>query len=463
MATATQIQAAERLAFAARNAGLPKDALVNFLRAGYCPQPKQLLMHAAARECDLPDGPTQVGIGGARGGAKSHGTLAQIGLDDCQRRDGLKYLFLRKVLKSAKESFDDLRRRIFRYTPHEYKTQAGLLLFPNQSRIVLGHYRNESDIDAYLGIEYDGVGIEEATQLTEKKITDIRTCVRTSRSDWRPRTYYTTNPGGIGHAWFKRRIINPARLNQEVDTRFIFATYKDNAFLNRDYVNVLKDLKGWLRAAWMDGDWDIEAGQFFSNWQHDRMVKPWFKVPENWTVWASFDYGFTHPTAVYLHAEADGKKYTLDEYVQRKTHVSKHADNIKAMLERNGVSLDRLKGFYAGDDCFSQRGDENAKTIADQYLERGIKLEKANDDRVNGAALLLDLMGDSEAGLEPKWEISSKCARLIECLPSLQHDPKNPEDVLKVDADEEGNGGDDPYDSVRYGLMTPKRRKWEIA
>jgi hypothetical protein len=149
-----------------------------------------------------------------------------MGLDDCQRRDGLKFLFLRKVLKSAKESFDDLRRKVFRYTPHEYKTQAGLLLFPNNSRIVLGHYRNESDIDAYLGIEYDGVGIEEATQLTEKKLTDIRTCVRTSRDDWRPRTYYTTNPGGIGHRWFKRNIITPARLGQETDTRFIFAVSK---------------------------------------------------------------------------------------------------------------------------------------------------------------------------------------------------------------------------------------------
>jgi hypothetical protein len=26
----------------------------------------------------------------------------------------------------------------------------------------------------------------------------------------------------------------------------------------------------------------------------------------------------------------------------------------------------------------------------------------------------------------------------VECLPSLQHDPNRPEDVLKVDADEDG-------------------------
>jgi hypothetical protein len=40
---------------------------------------------------------------------------------------------------------------------------------------------------------------------------------------------------------------------------------------------------------------------------------------------------------------------------------------------------------------------------------------------------------------------------------SLQHDPNRPEDVLKVDADEDGNGGDDAADCMRY-LVATKRR-----
>jgi len=43
---------------------------------------------------------------------------------------------------------------------------------------------------------------------------------------------------------------------------------------------------------------------------------------------------------------------------------------------------------------------------------------------------------------------------LIERLPSLQHDPNRPEDVLKVDADEDGVGGDDAAD----GLPKPATR-----
>jgi hypothetical protein len=42
-------------------------------------------------------------------------------------------------------------------------------------------------------------------------------------------------------------------------------------------------------------------------------------------------------------------------------------------------------------------------------------------------------------------------------LPSLQHDPNRPEDVLKVDADEDGNGADDTADCLRYLVATRSR------
>jgi hypothetical protein len=42
-------------------------------------------------------------------------------------------------------------------------------------------------------------------------------------------------------------------------------------------------------------------------------------------------------------------------------------------------------------------------------------------------------------------------------LPTLQHDPNRPEDVLKVDVDEDGNGGDDTADCLRYLVATKSR------
>ena len=53
------------------------------------------------------------------------------------------------------------------------------------------------------------------------------------------------------------------------------------------------------------------------------------------------------------------------------------------------------------------------------------------------------------AGLLPRFFIHQPCARLVECLPSLQDDPNRPEDVLKVDADEDGVGGDEKRPLLR--------------
>ena len=52
----------------------------------------------------------------------------------------------------------------------------------------------------------------------------------------------------------------------------------------------------------------------------------------HWPVWASLDYGFNHPTVVYLLTENDGVVYIVGEYWARRQLVPQNADGIKAML-----------------------------------------------------------------------------------------------------------------------------------
>ena len=188
----------ERYFLIGRRAGCPMDQMDRFRQADVIFQQRQLVASAAARLCDQPNGPTAIGYGGARGGGKSHWLLAQMGADDCQRVPGLKCLLLRKVGKANMENFEDLRKRLFGKLKHEFSSYRGVLAFPNGSRIIAGHFQAEKDIDAYLGLEYDVIGIEEATTLSSRKHQDIMTCCRTSKPNWRPRMYSTTNPGGIG-------------------------------------------------------------------------------------------------------------------------------------------------------------------------------------------------------------------------------------------------------------------------
>ena len=89
---------------------------------------------------------------------------------------------------------------------------------------------------------------------------------------------------------------------------------------------------------------------------------------------------------------------------------------------------------------------------------RGIPgIEGTLMDRVNGWAELLQRLGDPEAKIVPRLFIHKRCGRVVETLPALQHDPNRPEDVLKVDADEEGGGGDDAGDAFRYLCATKSR------
>jgi phage terminase large subunit len=442
---------------AGRAAGCPADQMRLFERAGIVLQPRQLAASAAARLCDRPDGPTAIGYGGARGGGKSHWLLAQMGADDCQRVPGLKCLLLRKVGKANIEHFQDLRRRLFMGLNHDFSAFRGVLTFANGSRIISGHFQCESDIDAYLGLEYDVIGIEEATTLSERKHRDISTCSRTSKilpdgSHWRPRIYSTTNPGGIGHAWYRAKFLAPFLDQRESDTRFVPARVDDNAFNNPEYRKILEGLSGWQRRAWLDGDWDLAAGQFFTTFSRSHHVLDQFDDSRALEWYGALDYGFAHYTVFLLGCrDGDGNACVVDEHAQRLWLPSRHADAIRAMLGRHGLTLQSLSRIVAGADVFSRQCD--GTTIAAQYARLGIPLGVANTDRVNGWAEVMAALGDPLAGIPPKLFLHRRCTRLIETLPAMQHDPRRPEDVLKVDADDDDNGGDDTADALRYLIM----------
>jgi phage terminase large subunit len=429
--------------------GVPRGTLSRFLKAGYLPQPKQLQFHAKARNADFENRPSKIGLGGARGGGKTAGVFAQIAIDDCPRFDNLKVLFLRQSAGSATESVNDLRLKFLRNVEH--KPTRNVLTYPNESRIILGHFQYEKDINKYLGLEYDVICLEEATQLSATKIKDIRTCLRSSKG-FRPRMYLTTNPGGIGHTWFKQDFIIPYRQNKETETAFIFALESDNKHNNAEYRNELSKLTGWKRKAWLEGDWDILAGQFFENFRYEKHVIKPRNIPKTADFWGAFDYGFNHPTVFQLFAKYDGVIYVLGEFWQRKQLPKTNSVGIKQLIKSFDLNPATLP-IFAGHDVFAHKGDEQGKTIAEQYKPEGLILKHANIDRVNGAAEVLQLLGDEDNNIKESIYVFDTCKRLIEQLPNMQHDPNNPDDVLKVDIDEDGNGGDDCYDTLRYGVM----------
>ncbi len=435
----------EMIASAAK-AGLPRDQVERFIKTGYIPLEGMLPFHAAAREADKFQGPEWIGLGGKRGPGKSHTIMSQIGLDDCHRHENLKWLFLRKIKRAAVESMEDVIRRVFKYTDHQL-TGNGLEL-PNGSRILIGGYKDAADIDKYLGIEYDGIAVEEATQIVEDKIVKLRGSLRTSKSTWRPRIYLSTNADGVGLLWFKKKFVEPARAGKETDTRFFDVTHIRNPFINAEYDAWLDSLTGALRKAWRDGDWDAFAGMAFPMWDRDLHVVDPFEVPHEWPKWRAIDEGTAAPfCCVWIAMDP----YTRRQYVYREAYATELTTQQQAQRVNDMTLHGEVFQFNYADPALWQTKNRKGTwySAADEWRDNGIHLTRADNDRINGKRKVDSILSIRPDGL-PGVQIFSTCTKLIEQLGTLARSKINPEDV-------DTTAEDHAYDAFRYGQTNTTR------
>jgi hypothetical protein len=99
------------------------------------------------------------------------------------------------------------------------------------------------------------------------------------------------------------------------------------------------------------------------------------------------------------------------------------------------------------------------ESVRDVFVRHGIVLTPAYLPRVPGWATVrraLTRKGPDGTGGTPRlWIVDTPGNRwAIERLLEMAPDETNPDDVLKVDANEDGEGGDDVADCLRYGVAT---------
>jgi len=431
----------------AKEVGCTPDQMERFLSAGYVALPQILPYHAAARAIDNRLGYDEIMIDGTRGSAKSHAIIAQTALDDCQKYPGLKFLFLRQTQRAAMESFRDLVGRVLRYIPHTMTVEK--IEFPNGSKIFIGGYKNDDDINKYIGIEYDGLVLEEATQITGLKYELLIGSIRTSRSDWVPRKYLSTNPGGVGHSYFKERFVVPNTTHNETNTRRFYTSYKDNPFINSEYKTYLEGLTGDIAKAWRDGDWDIFSGQAFPGFKYNtHVIKP-IEIPQHWVKWRAVDWGMTAPfCCLWFAKEPDtGRIYVYRELYKTGLTDRQQAQAILDMTPEPGYLI-----TYADPSMWAKKTLDNyISSSADEYASVGVPLLKADNNRISGKRKVDRILADLPDG-KPGLLIFNICTNLIRTLPSLIYDDTNPEDINT-------DGEDHAYDALRYGLTAQFNRR----
>ena len=464
--------------------GCPLDQIENFFKAGVFLQPKQLEMAAAARKCDhrCPEcsalfaagkpikeecrdcGPTAIGVGGARGGGKSAWMFAQICLDDCQRFPGLKFLLLRKSAKALREQVRDLLKKTCANLKYNYREQAGVIEFGETgSQIIIGHFKDESEINNFLGQEYDGIAIEELTTLTFDKWKNLMSCLRSSKVGWRPRFYGAWNWGGLGHAWVKQVFYDPYEQKREITTRYVLATVTDNRYNNPEYINTLRSYVGWKYQSWFLGDPNFAAGNFFNHYRQDVHVYPNDIVDLNpadivrW--WGSMDYGSSHPNCFHLHCETKtGDIFTVAESHTSEETIADNCEMFRDILRLKNLDINDLEHVFSGQDVkqTDRKTREDGSTIETEFRENGVMLTPITINRVNAFSQMQERLGNIERGVRPTWFIHRSCTYLQTQIQCAQCDPKKPNDILKMNVDLSSGtdeGGDNALESARNGIV----------
>jgi phage terminase large subunit len=415
----------------------------------YEPFPRQKEFHDSTAKYRL--------FGGAAGPGKTKALLYEAILQ-AHKHPGVDTLLLRRTFPELEASLITyFRRDVPRELYEKYNEAKHIVTWLNGSTTRFAYCDSENDVYRYQGAEYLFIGVDELTHFTLKQWQFLTSRNRCRIRGAQPCMAGATNPGNIGHAWVKAlwidRVSAPGMDRPEQydtdDFAFIRATIADNPLFKDDaqYSKTLGQLPAALRRAFLDGEWDVYAGQYFDIFAAGRHTVPSEQVQlEPWTPrWIAIDWGFEHPSAVYWFAtRSDGVVVTYREFVQNRLSPRMLAAAIaERSVDRLGRA-ERIRDVFLSPDAFAQRTADAsiADQLGDGLAAAGLpRPAPADNDRVGGWMLMYQALESDH------WLISENCPRLIENLPTLTRDPANVEDVLKCD-------GDDPSDAARYGLKS---------
>ena len=404
-----------------------------------------------------------VGYGGARGGGKSWFVRWKAVLM-CLKHPGIKILITRKTYRELLNNhivpLISLLNGIAPYNKSDKR-----FTFPNGSSIWFGYCANDSDLGQYQGAEYDIWFADEAGQFLENWITSIDACVR-GANDFPKRTYFTLNPGGPSHGYFKRLFID-RRFNPEEhpeDYAFIQAKVRDNKALmdmQPEYLRSLEKLPPKIREAWLEGSWDVYQGQFFEDFidskehymdrQYTHVIEP-FEIPKGWKIYRSFDWGYNKPFSCgWWAVDFDGIVYRILELYGctdipnegvKWTPPQVFAEIHKIETEHRWLAGKHIIGI--ADPAIWDA--ETGESIADTAAKHQVYFTPGDNKRIPGWMQVHYRLAFDGNGF-PMMYVFRNCQAFIRTIPILQYDDHRPEDLNT-------EGEDHVADEVRYFLMS---------
>ena len=413
-----------------------------------------------------------IGYGGARGGGKSFAS-AMGSVLYCLKYPNATGLLLRRGRSEVVRNYRNEIKKclmILGLKKHaRFYVTSSSYVFRNGSEILLGYIDKESDYERYQGLEFDFIGLEEATQHEAYNWDNVSGSLR-SKHGYPTRRWITTNPGGVGSYWVKERFVNAA--TRWPGHKWIKSTIFDcpATLINTPtYISdTLASLPQWRKRQWLYGDWDALVGAFF-DFDMKKLVQD-VQIPKYAEWYGGVDWGYAAPYCVVFGA-------TWKEYVKVpgvEGFVTKDRIHVFEELYAKGLSLDEqamqvqekeheisklIPNFRPDDVCYYADWSVDARMEGESHT---VGRTKASVWRDNG----FDVLAAKRHSRVSGWEllrrlyklgvmtISPKCQSLLNEMQAAVYDRPDATD----DEDMAKNCQDHALDSLRnmcvmiYGL-----------
>lgn len=423
----------------------------------------------------------EVLYGGAAGGGKSYATLADP-LRDMNHLD-FSGLLVRHTTEELRELIQKSQELYPKAIPGiKWSERKSQWITPRGGRLWMSYLDRDTDVMRYQGQAFNYVAFDELTQWSTPFAWNyMRSRLRTSSSELGLYMRATTNPGGPGHAWVKKMFIDPAPAGKsfwatDIETgeilrfpkghskegqplfkrRFIPASLFDNPYLadTGDYEAMLLSLPEHQRKQLLEGNWDINEGAAFPEFNRKIHVIEPYQIPRSWAKFRACDYGYGSYTGVVWFAVSPSEQLV----VYREMYCSKVTATDLADMVLQAEAGDGTIRYGVLDSSLWHRRGDTGPSLAEQMNMKGCRWrpsDRSKGSRVAGKNELHRRLQVDEFTGEPRIVFFSTCTNLIAQLPSIPLDKSNPEDV-------DTKAEDHLYDAIRYGIMTrPRSSLWD--
>jgi phage terminase large subunit len=296
--------------------------------------------------------------------------------------------------------------------------------------------------------EFDMIYVQEATELDQLDWELVVSRLRNGVLSYQ-QVMGDCNPTYPQH-WLKVRC-------DEGTAQLLDSAHQDNPMLWADgewtefgaeYLRTLDSLTGYQYRRLRLGEWCAAEGMYFEEWDPKVHVCEPFEIPEEWPRWFAVDYGFAVPFCCLWFARSPE---TRRVYVYREAYLTGLRDEKQAEVIKQRTGEERMALRILDPSMFNPRTEQQRPSIAQVYAGvLGPGLWAGMNNRKQGWAVVRRAMAH-EDGKAPRLQVMrGRAPALCREIPSLIHDPLDPEDVADVVSGKKVD--DHAADALRYGL-----------